>query len=262
MSSRAVRIIKTLYGRELKPSWTKRLFTRRKATKALVCRQEQNTLNLYRQKKRFLTVKRILIGGAAFIVLFHIILSIFYYNRLTRKEQDVYKEMAKIDTLLQRRRNISINLARAVSDYAQHEQSLFRHVSEMRAFLEGLNPNQNNGEEETTASSSFVDKILADIGKSSANSLGLDSRLASLVAVAERYPDLKLSENFRQFMATLTETEKDISDMRMHYSEIVNSYTTQIKTFPGNVFAQVYGFKEIPYYQADKKALMFQPIEY
>jgi LemA protein len=92
--------------------------------------------------------------------------------------------------------------------------------------------------------------------------VSVKARLAGLLAVAERYPDLKLSDNFRQFMQALVETEKDLSEERMSYSEMVNRYSTQMKTFPGNMFARIYGFDQLPYYQADGEARWFRPVEY
>ena len=83
-----------------------------------------------------------------------------------------------------------------------------------------------------------------------------------LVAVAESYPDLKLSENFRQFMDALVETEKELSEARMQYSNVVNTYTTLLRTFPGNLFAVIYGFEPLPYFEAAAEAKAFRPVEY
>jgi LemA protein len=232
MSSRAVSIIKKLYGSELRPKKRRGLLSRLLRRKRAPARDKrERMLELYRVRGKLLTRGRIVLLSCLGFLLLIFAISIYYYNKLTRYEQDVFKEKAKIDSLLQRRRNISINLARTVRDYAVHEQGIFEHVSDVRAASQGANGNK-------------------------------PTRIKGLMAIAERYPDLKLSDNFRHFMQALVDTEKELSDGRMHYSDVVNRYTTQMKTFPGNMFARIYGFQKLPYYEADGEAKRFRPVEY
>jgi LemA protein len=279
--SRAVNIINALYGEELhsKRSLGERLLGIRKRPPIEIRGPYNKSIALYRERRRLITRARLVILIAIGLLATLVLVGILYFNSLTLREQDVYMELAKIETLLQRRRNISTNLARIVKDYALHERAIFDHVSDTRGRAE---TDRGNGAEaapamgapsEETAPSSpappgapRTDKLLDDVvsmleGKGPSG-VPFDSKLAGLMAVAESYPDLKLSESFHQFMESLIETEKDLSDQRMQYSDVVNTYTTQLKRVPGNIFAFVFGFEPFPYFMADEDAKRFTPVDF
>lgn len=289
MPSRATRIIRTLYADDLEPrrkagilGW----FGRRSSNLERISnRRRREIIDLYREREQILNKKRLAVGIFLLLLFGFAYISIVYFNRLTQAEQDVFKESAKIDSLLQRRRNISINLARTLKDYAVHEQGIFSHVSDMRSSSKKDSAEQEEngtGSERDDEKSSSpqtdlpsskdarvkdppkgpLDKIISILDGTSGGKMSMDNKLARLMAVAENYPDLKLSENFRRFMDALIETEKEISNKRMEYSEIVNNYTTQLRTFPGMTFAVIYGFKPVPYFRADGEAMRFQPVAY
>ena len=306
MSSRTMNIIERLYGAELRdrrrPGLFQRfmrLFRRKKRRKL-----DAGTMAIVRARKRMLTARHIVVASGLLLFVIHAMVAVYYFNMLTRMEQDVFREEAKIASLLQRRRNISVNLARTVRDYAIHEVDIFRHLADVRATTQGIggaSGDQFNGvarqlqalmttkraglaagavaaedssipaestslEEEPLAAGGDAENVVDEIGSfiegSAAGELTMDGKLAGLLAVAERYPDLKLSENFRTFMDALVETEKELCDKRMNYSDVVNNYTTTLMTFPGNVFAKVYGFDPLSYYNADRTARQFRPVEY
>jgi len=261
MPSRAVGIIKRIYASELVPR--RRVgFARIWGERRLKAANRQSRGHIQKERATLLTRSRILIIACACVGFGVLFLSAYYYNLLTRYEQDVFMEQAKIDSLLQRRRNISTNLARTVQDYAIHERGVFRNVSEQRSAAQGV-PKATNSvafPEGPVEGTGWLSKVMSALG----NSAGLlpDPHLAGVLAVAEQYPDLKLSENFQRFMNALVEMEKELSACRMTYSEVVNRYTTQLKTFPCNLFAKLYGFDTMPYYTADSEARRFRPIEY
>lgn len=285
MPSRAVSIIEELYGHELKAPKRKGLgkllsLVRKPPRGVLQVRPVKNSIDaLYRERDKTLLKARLLLIVAGVIVSLLLAVSVYYYNILTRSEQDVYKEMAKIDTLLQRRRNLSVNLARSVRDYAVHEQQIFNHVSRTRASSHNNSeptPDGNTAKASAAAgvaeaiptdgagaaSDSIVDDIFSMLEGTPVGEAGFTDKLSGLMAVAENYPDLKLSDNFRKFMDALIETEKDLSEKRMIYSDIVNNYSTSLKTLPGRFFAVLYGFEDLPYFQADSESKSFRPIEY
>ena len=72
----------------------------------------------------------------------------------------------------------------------------------------------------------------------------LTGTLKNLFAVAEQYPDLKANQNFMQLQREITETEDKISYMRQSYNDTVMTYNNAIQTFPGNLVAGMFGFKE------------------
>jgi len=302
MASRAFSIIDGLYGKELrarkKPGVLKRLWKR---VTSLFEREDPYTLELVRTRERLITAKRLWIAGGVLLVLALFVMSIYYYNALVRMEQDVYKEQAKISSLLQQRRNISTNLARTVRDYALHEQAVFKHLVDMRAATQGFDeppevdargedglpanphlppaegamapvPAQSDAPADpapadvagvaAAGGQGMLGQLAAMIEGTGAGEQALRKRLSGVLALAEQYPDLKLSDNFRKFMDALVETEKSLCAERMTYSDVVNSYTTKLKVFPGNLFANIYGFEPVPYFEADRDAMSFRPVDY
>ena len=62
--------------------------------------------------------------------------------------------------------------------------------------------------------------------------------------MAEAYPDLKANTNFSQLQSALEDTENKISYARQSYNDCVLKYNNSIQTFPGNIFAGIFQFKE------------------
>jgi LemA protein len=193
--------------------------------------------------------------------------SIFYYNVLIMTEQDVMAARGKINTMLQRRNDISINLSKAVFDYSSHERNVFTAVVMLRSLLGNNDSNEKIDamlkQIQSNPTQAFVHDGLANI-MSMKNGLTPDvlASLSKLMAVAEQYPDLKLSSTFQSLMAALVDIEKDLATERIDYNNKVNIYTTKMASFPTNFYAFIFGFKEQPYYEATGNAKTFVPIHY
>ena len=82
----------------------------------------------------------------------------------------------------------------------------------------------------------------------------LGSALSRLLVVAENYPDLKATANFRDLQAQLEGTENRISVERGRFNTTVQIYNTKIRTFPTVFFAGLFGFQQKPYFQASAGA--------
>jgi len=188
--------------------------------------------------------------------------SIFYYNLLVTTEQDVLASQGKVNALLQRRNDISINLSKAVLDYSKHERGVFTGVVALRSvlpqdaeknpkFVELFNRLKQQeaqaGEAKTAKTPPAPDAL---------------SPLARLLAVAEQYPDLKLSNTFINLMTALIEIEKDLAQERINYNDAVNIYTTNMAKFPINIYAVLFRFKDKPYFEATDEAQKLKPISY
>ena len=187
--------------------------------------------------------------------------SIYYFNLLVSTEQDVLAAKGKVDALQQRRNDISINLSKAALDYSTHERSVFTAVVALRSLL--AEKGEDNAQIEAlikeiggggAADGSKLSGMMAGTGKLSA--------LGRMLAVAEQYPDLKLSSNFNNLMTALIEVEKDLADERIKFNDAVNIYTTNIIRFPLNAYAWIFGFKARPYFEATAEASKFNPIAY
>ena len=183
--------------------------------------------------------------------------------------QDVLGAMGKVNAMLQRRNDVSINLSKAVIDYAKHERGVFTAVTQLRTFLAEYPLNDPESKQllkkfeqpKTATPKKAADKAAGKSGDAVIN-LDPSSTLGHLLAVAEQYPDLKLSATFQTLMSALIEIEKDISAERIKYNDIVNIYTTNINRFPVNIFAKIFKFKEMPYFEAAEEAKKLKPIKY
>ena len=188
--------------------------------------------------------------------------SIYYFNLLVTTEQDVLAAKGKVAALQQRRNDISINLSKAALDYSIHERSVFTAVVALRSLL--AEKGEDNAQIEAlikeigggggAADGAKLSEMMAGTGKLSA--------LGRMLAVAEQYPDLKLSSNFNNLMTALIEVEKDLADERIKFNDTVNIYTTNIIRFPLNAYAWIFGFKARPYFEASADASKFNPIAY
>ena len=202
------------------------------------------------------TEEKIIAGLISFVVLLFAVGAVYYYNNFINLKYNLEANSAQIDTQLQKRKNLIINLGKTVVEYSKHEREIFTLVAELRTMFSGGNSetiledirNKINNNDP-------VSSILSeDLGK-------WENTLSRLIAIAEQYPDLKLSENFRTFMDAILGFEGIIAELRMNYNNSVNEYSTIKDQVPGCIYAYLFGFKDYPYFQVDEDARDFITIE-
>ncbi|MBF0226395.1 MAG: LemA family protein [Desulfobacterales bacterium] len=205
------------------------------------------------------------------IILLHVIVigAIYYFNLLIADEQGVIASRSKVQALMQRRHDLSINLSKAAYDYSLHEQNVFTGVVALRAMLlkqdvkddPKIKELLNNVQAQNSVPQQPDNKALplAPLPNFSATSL---PDLSRLMAVAEQYPDLKLSATFQSLMVALIDVEKDLSQERIKYIEIVNKYTTDLNKFPNKIFAKIFKFSCSDRFEATEDAKKLKPIVY
>jgi len=154
------------------------------------------------------------------------------YNSIIRQNEQINNAWAQVKVVLQRRADLIPNLVETVKGYASHEKEIFENVAEARSKLAGA----------TTPAEA-----------ANANA-GLSSALGRLLAIAENYPDLKANENFIRLQDELAGTENRVAVERRAYNETVRAYNAYIKTFPNNILAGMFNFKEREYFEADEGA--------
>jgi LemA protein len=170
----------------------------------------------------------ILLGVALLVVVYGIV----QYNGLVRLRNRIESAWSQIDVQLQRRYDLIPNLIETVKGYAAHEKSVFENVTEARSrAMSAQGPAQQAQAENMVTSA-----------------------LKSLFAVAEAYPDLKANQNFALLQEELSGTEGKIAYARQFYNDTVQSYNTKIQTFPSNLVAGSFGFKEREYFEADDQS--------
>ena len=169
---------------------------------------------------------------AALIVTASVAASGCSYNRFVSQEEAVKAQWAQVENQLQRRNDLIPNLVESTKGFAQQERDVFNAIAESRAKLAGAQTPEQ--------------KIQAANEQSSA--------LARLLVVVENYPVLKSNETFARLMDELAGTENRIAVERMRYNEKVQEYNTARRSFPANITAGIFGFKEYPLFQAPESA--------
>ena len=154
-----------------------------------------------------------------------VIMFISYYNRFTVLSNRIANSLGQIDVQLKRRADLIPNLVETVKGYAKHETQAIKAVTDARKALVGAK--------------GIEDKVKAD--------RTLDGALGRLFAIAEGYPDLKANTTFLELQRELTATEDKVAYSRQFYNDSILDYNNKCKTFPGNIFAGMYGFKEKEY---------------
>ena len=171
-----------------------------------------------------------------------IIALVAMYNGLVRLNIRAEEAWSDITVQLKRRADLIPNLVNTVKGYATHEKSVFEDVTAARA---------NTLSAQTPAEAA---KAEGDFQKT----------MKSLFAVAEAYPDLKASENFKELQAELTDTEDKIQASRRFYNGVVRDFNTKRKVFPTSVFAGMLGFNaDKEFFDVDESevAVVQQPVD-
>ena len=145
-------------------------------------------------------------------------------NNIPSYDEQVKAAWAQVQNQYQRRADLVPNLVSTVQGYAAHEKDTLQAVIEARAKVSQMNVSP---------------EILNDPAAFKAfeqNQAALTSALSKLMVVVEAYPDLKANQNFLQLQAQLEGTENRISVARRDYIAAVQSYNTEIRTFPGRIW--------------------------
>jgi len=164
------------------------------------------------------------------------------YNGLVRLNVRADEAWSDITVQLKRRLDLIPNLISTVKGYATHEKSVFENVTKARA-----NALNAQGVEETAKTENMFSQALK-----------------SLFAVAEAYPDLKASENFKELQAELVDTEDKIQASRRFYNGVARDFNTKRKVFPTSIFAGMLGFnKDREFFELDAagQAAAAEPVE-
>src|SRR5678816_1836386 len=154
------------------------------------------------------------------------------YNRFVSQEESIKTQWAQVENQLQRRNDLIPNLVETTKGIAQQERDVFGQIAESRAKLSGAQTPEQT--------------IQAANEQSAA--------LARLLVIVENYPQLRSSETFNRLMDELSGTENRIAVERMRYNERVQQYNTTRRSFPSNITAGLFGFKEYQPFDAPPAA--------
>jgi LemA protein len=156
-----------------------------------------------------------------------IIWIIITYNFLIRGRNLIKEAWSGIDVQLKRRHNLVPNLVASVRGYSQHERNLLEDITRKRS--------------EAAKIESIKEKAPAESD--------LSGMLKNLFAVVENYPDLKANQNFLDLQNQLVEIEDQLQYARRYYNGAVRNYNIRVESFPSNIIAGVFDFKQDSFFE-------------
>lgn len=173
-------------------------------------------------------VAGIIIGVIVVLILLYVVST---YNGLVGSRNTVKEAFSTMDVYLKKRWDLIPNLVETVKGYAKHEQETLNQVTSMR--------------------SGSYDKMSMN-EKIEANK-ELSKGIASIMAVAENYPDLKANSNFMQLSAELTNVEEDIANSRKYYNGSARAFNNKVEMFPSNLIAGMFHFKAADMFEVSEE---------
>jgi len=148
-------------------------------------------------------------------------------NNVPKYDEEVKAKWAQVMNEYKRRADLIPNLVKTVKAYAKHEDKVFKEVTELRSKVM-----QMNVPEEVLNDPKAFEEYVATQQK-------LSSALARLLAVSERYPELKANKNFLMLQSQLEGTENRIAVARRDYIEAVKRYNLELRTIPNKWIAHL-----------------------
>lgn len=163
--------------------------------------------------------------------------AIVTFNLLVRDRNRVAQSWSDVDVQLLRRHDLIPRLVEMVKGYAGYERAVLSNLVELRA----------------QGSSAATPTARTEVEKT------LSTGVTKLVALAEAYPDLKASENFRDLHTKLVDTENQIQFARRYYNGAVNLYNNRIQRFPDLLIANIFKFKPAEFFDLEDPAAAKAP---
>jgi LemA protein len=169
------------------------------------------------------------------------------YNTMQAQDEAVKSAWSEVLNQYQRRADLIPNLVNTVKGYAAQEQTVLIGVTEARAKVGSIQATP-----ELLNDPQAFAKFQAAQGE-------LSTALSHLMVVTENYPQLKSDQNFRDLQAQLEGTENRITVARERYIKAVQDYNITIRSFPGNLTAQLFGYKEKQNFTVQNEAQISRP---
>ncbi|MFC4891821.1 LemA family protein [Pseudofrancisella aestuarii] len=202
------------------------------------------------QKEASISLSTLFIGLLAFfgvIILLISIVTIVNYNGLVNSKQAVMREMGNIESAIQRRADLIPNLVKIVNQYAKHEKETLANIKQ-----------QGKSKEYSTL----------PVGHDNINYLAekqqhVNNTINELLAVSDRYPNLKSSDNFITLQSQLEGSENRINISRIYYNEAVADYNSKLYGFFGSMINESFlHYKPASYYKANEKANNYNGVNF
>ena len=164
------------------------------------------------------------------------------YNDFQSRDEAVTANWSEVLNQYQRRADLIPNLIATVKGYTQHEAEVFKQVADARARIGSLSQAQN-APDNAQAMQNFQQAQ----GE-------MSSALSRLLAISERYPDLKADTMFSNLMVQLEGTENRIAVARQRYIRAVQDYNLLVRQFPSSLTAKMMGYQRKENFQPENVA--------
>jgi len=162
------------------------------------------------------------------------------YNEMVSMREQIESAWSQVENQLQRRNDLIPNLVSVTKGYAEHERAIFDAVADARARM--------------LSATTRDEKIDA--------SQQLTGALGRLLAISERYPNLKADQQFARLSDELAGTENRIAVERMRYNDAVRAYNSYIKSIPRVIYARAMGFEPQKYFEAPAEARTVPKVDF
>lgn len=170
-------------------------------------------------------------------------------NKLVHLDEQVMSQWGNVESSYQRRADLIPNIVNTAKGYAEFEQETLIRVTEARSKATAVTIDPTN----------VTPEQMAQFQEAQA---GVSSALARLLAVFERYPDLKANENFKELINELERTENRINVERNRFNETLRPYNTEIRQFPTKFAAGILGFETKAYFEAEAGSEVAPEVEF
>jgi LemA protein len=175
-------------------------------------------------------------------------------NTIPTYQENAKAKWSEVLNQYQRRADLIPNLVETVKGYAAHEREVLEGVAKARA-------------QATQVQLQIPPDVLTNpeaFKRFQEAQAQLSSALARLLAVSERYPDLKANQNFLALQSQLEGTENRIAVARRDYIEAVRQYNTELRTFPGIIWASTLyrGYKPLETFTISEDAMRPPPVKF
>jgi len=170
------------------------------------------------------------------------------YNQFQSKDEAIKAAWGEVVNQYQRRADLIPNLVNTVKGYASHEKDTLESVTRARAAATSFQITP-----EVLNNPAAFQKFQQVQGE-------LSGALSRLMAVSEKYPDLKADTSFRDLQSQLEGTENRITVARQRYIAAVQDYNVLVRSFPNNLTAMMFGYQTKPSFTVDnEKAISTAP---
>jgi LemA protein len=169
------------------------------------------------------------------------------YNAIQSNDEQVTSSWSEVVNQYQRRADLVPNLINAVKGFEQQEKDVLIGVTNARTKVGSMQATP-----EVLNDPAAFQKFQAAQGE-------LSSALSRLLVVTENYPQLKSDRAFHDLMSQLEGTENRIAVSRNRYIKAVRDYNVGIRSFPTNLTAMAFGYKEKPNFTVDNEKEISTP---